>query len=219
MVEQPREVRRLDMSPEPAYPQDADQAVTPQDWRGEVRDFLQTQERRRKVFPRAALVGLLAGAFAVAFRWALNGGEVLRTTLIVWAHHYPTWGWLLPVGVGAVGAGIAVHLVARIAPETAGSGIPHLEAVLYRLRSMRWRRIIPVKFFGGAFAIAGGLTLGREGPTVQMGGAVGAAVAEWLHVTPRERQTLIAAGSRCRAGRGFQRAAGRLGVCARGGPA
>jgi CIC family chloride channel protein len=195
MVELPREVRRSDMPFEPTHSHETDRVVTLQEWRGEVRDFLQTQERRRQVFPRAALVGLLAGAFAVAFRWALTGGEALRTRLIVWAHHYPTWGWLLPTCIGAVGAGIAVHLVARMAPETAGSGIPHLEAVLYRLRSMRWHRIIPVKFVGGAFAIAGGLTLGREGPTVQMGGAVGAAVAEWLHVTPRERQTLIAAGA------------------------
>jgi CIC family chloride channel protein len=82
-----------------------------------------------------------------------------------------------------------------LAPEAAGSGIPHLKAVLYRLRSLRWRRILPVKFLGGVCAIGGGLALGREGPTVQMGGAVGAAVAEWLKVTPRERQTLIAAGA------------------------
>ena len=43
-------------------------------------------------------------------------------------------------------------------------------------------RVVPL--FGGVFAIGGGLALGREGPTVQMGGAVGAAVAEWLKVTP-----------------------------------
>jgi chloride channel protein, CIC family len=183
------------MSPEPT-PQHADnQAVTPQAWRRELHDVLQMQERRRKVFPRAALVGLLAGALAVAFRWTLAGGEVLRARLIAWAHLSPTWGWLLPICVGAIGAGLAVLLVNRMAPETAGSGIPQLEAVLYRVRSLRWQRIIPVKFFGGILAIGGGLTLGREGPTVQMGGAVGAAVAEWLKVTPRERLTLIAAGA------------------------
>jgi hypothetical protein len=45
------------MSPEPT-PQHADnQAVTPQAWRTELRDVLQLQERRRKMFPRAALVG------------------------------------------------------------------------------------------------------------------------------------------------------------------
>jgi len=141
------------------------------------------------------LVGLLAGLLAVAFRWALDGGERLRTHLILWAQRYPTWGWLLPIAVGAVGAGIAVRLVSQVAPETAGSGIPHLKAVLYRLRSMRWQRIVPVKFLAGMLAIGGGLTLGREGPTVQMGGAVGAAVAELLKISPRERQTLIAAGA------------------------
>ena len=60
---------------------------------------------------------------------------------------------------------------------------------------MRWQTVLPVKFVGGGLGISSGLTLGREGPTVQMGGAVGAAVAQWLNVTPRERQTLIATGA------------------------
>jgi len=39
------------------------------------------------------------------------------------------------------------------------------------------------------------MALGREGPTVQMGGAVGDAVSKWLKVPPRERLTLISAGA------------------------
>jgi hypothetical protein len=97
--------------------------------------------------------------------------------------------------VGALGAGCAVSLVRFIAPEATGSGIPHLKAVLARLRSLRWHVVLPVKFVGGALGIGSGLALGREGPTVQMGGAMGAAVSQWLKVTPRERQTLIAAGA------------------------
>jgi CIC family chloride channel protein len=87
-----------------------------------------------------------------------------------------------------------------IAPEAAGSGIPHLKAVLARLRSLRWQTVLPVKFVGGALGIGSGLALGREGPTVQMGGTLGAAVSQWLKVTPRERQTLIAAGGGGRTG-------------------
>ncbi len=160
----------MESSPEPTSQHADNQGLAAQELK-EARDFLQMQAQRRKVFPRAVLVGLLAGLLAVAFRWALNGGELLRTHLIRWAHHHPTLGWLVPIGVGAVGVGIAVRLVSQVAPETAGSGIPHLKAVLYRLRSMRWQRIVPVKFVAGVFAIGGGLTLGREGPTVQMGGA------------------------------------------------
>jgi CIC family chloride channel protein len=161
----------------------------------QVRDYLAVQGQRRKLFPRAMLVGVLAGGFAVAFRWALEGGDLLRARLIAWAHYAPAWGWLLPLLGGALGAGLAVGLVSRLAPEAAGSGIPHLKAGLYWLRSMRWQTIVPVKFFGGVIGIGSGLALGREGPTVQMGGAVGAAVAHWLRVNPRERQTLIAAGA------------------------
>src|SRR5215470_9135954 len=138
----------------------------------EIREYGYMQGQRRKLFPRAMLVGLLAGGAAVMFRWALEGGDALRDRLIVWAHQYPTWGWLLPMLVGAVGAGCAVSLVRAMAPEAAGSGIPHLKAVLARLRSMRWPSVLPVKFVGGGLGISSGLALGREGPTVQMGSAV-----------------------------------------------
>jgi CIC family chloride channel protein len=161
----------------------------------QMRDYFYIQGQRRKLFPRALLVGALAGGLAVAFRWALEGGELLRNWLIAWAHDASPWSWLVPPLAGALSAGLAVALVHRIAPEAAGSGIPHLKAVLYWFRSMRWQAILPVKFFGGLLGIGGGLALGREGPTVQMGGALGAAVAHWLQVSPRERQTLIAAGA------------------------
>lgn len=161
----------------------------------EIREYMSLQGQRRRLFPRAMLVGLLAGSVAVLFRWALDYGDALRDRLMVWGHQYPMWGWLLPMVVGALGAGCAVSLVRFLAPEAAGSGIPHLKAVLARLRSMRWHVVLPVKFVGGALGIGSGLALGREGPTVQMGGALGAAVAQWLKVRPRERQTLIAAGA------------------------
>jgi CIC family chloride channel protein len=163
--------------------------------RSEIAEYLDVNQQRRRLFPRAALVGLLAGLFAVAFRAALAAGDALRNALLAWAYRAPEWGWQLPVAFGIAGAALAVALVGRHAPETSGSGIPHLEAVLHRFRDLDWRRMLPVKFVGGVVAIGSGMALGREGPTVQMGGAVGDAAADWLHVAPRERLTLIAAGA------------------------
>ncbi len=163
--------------------------------RSEIQEYLHVSQQRRRLFPRAALVGLLAGLVAVAFRAVLAAADSLRNALIAWAHHYPIFGWLVPVCFCAVGASLSVFLVRRFAPEAAGSGIPHLEAVLHRYRELHRKRVLLVKFFGGALAIGGGLVLGREGPTVQMGGTVGAAVSGWLKAGTRERLTLIAAGA------------------------
>jgi chloride channel protein, CIC family len=161
----------------------------------EVQEFLFVRQQRSRLFPIAALVGLCAGIIAILFRGALSGMDILRNSLIEKAHGHPLWGWIFPVLFSVVGAILSLTLTRRFAPETKGSGIPHLEAVLQRLQELEWTRVLPVKFFGGIAAIGSGLALGREGPTVQMGGSIGAAISQALKVSPRERLTLIAAGA------------------------
>ena len=163
--------------------------------RSELQEYLYLRQQRRRIFPLAALVGLCAGIVAVSFRGALAAADSLRNLMILKAHNQPIWGWIFPILFCAAGATLALFLVQRFAPETKGSGIPHLEAVLQRLRELVWSRVLPIKFLGGLLAIGGGLALGREGPTVQMGGAVGDAISRGLKLTPRERLTLIAAGA------------------------
>lgn len=164
--------------------------------RAEIRDYLHARDERRRILPRAALVGLLSGFVAVAFRLALDGGQWVRDQLGVYAHHVRVVGpLLLPLFCGMM-AMLSVLLVRRFAPETAGSGIPHLEAVLRRFRSLIWERVLPVKFMGGALAVGlAGMALGREGPTVQMGGAVGDGVAHLFKGNFRDRETLILSGA------------------------
>ncbi|MCX8071267.1 MAG: chloride channel protein [Candidatus Binatia bacterium] len=169
----------------------------------ELEAYLSVRQQRRWIFPRAALVGLLAGAVAVLFRSVLMGADTVRLALTAWSHSVPTWGWMAPVFGSTCGAALTADLTRRFAPEAAGSGIPHLEAVLRRYRNLCWQRLLPVKFFGGVLAIGSGLVLGREGPTVQMGGATGAAVAHWLKVSETKRLTLITAGAGARLAAAF----------------
>ncbi|MBN1936521.1 MAG: H(+)/Cl(-) exchange transporter ClcA [Anaerolineae bacterium] len=160
-----------------------------------MQEYLDIRQQRRWIFPRAALVGACAGIVALLFRGALTVADALRNELLFWSHRTSMWGWIFPVLFTMFGAGISVALTRRYAPEASGSGIPHLEAVLHRFRRLEWKRVLPVKFFGGIIALGSGLALGREGPTVQMGGAVGDAISRWLKVSERERLTLISAGA------------------------
>ena len=160
----------------------------------EVQEFLDARQQRRWIFPRAALVGLCAGLVALLFRMALSTADSLRNQLIRWSQGSAV-GWVFPLILAAAGAIVSVYLTRKFAPEAAGSGIPHLESVLLRLRQLRWKRVLPVKFLGGIIALGSGLALGREGPTVQMGGAMGAAISRLLKTSDRERITLISAGA------------------------
>jgi CIC family chloride channel protein len=162
---------------------------------GEVSDFLRGHEQRRRQLPRALLTGVVVGGIAVAFNRALAAAEAMRSALGDVAHAHAPWGVLVLVLVGTVTAAVAVSLVRYLCPEASGSGIPQVKAVVHHLRPMRAGRVLAVKFLGGAVGIGGGLTLGREGPTIQMGAAVGQIVSGWVRCTPRERQTLITAGA------------------------
>lgn len=175
---------------QPRQPDDREDAL-----RSEMQEYLDIRQQRRWIFPRAALVGACAGIVALLFRGALTVADALRNELLFWSHRTSMWGWIFPVLFTMFGAGISVALTRRYAPEASGSGIPHLEAVLHRFRRLEWKRVLPVKFFGGIIALGSGLALGREGPTVQMGGAVGDAISRWLKVSERERLTLISAGA------------------------
>jgi len=151
--------------------------------------------KRRHILPKALAVGLVAGLVASAFRKALQFCELGR---IRWIEGLPKWeGLALAVGLGALGSGTGLWLVRRFAPETAGSGIPDLKSVVMGEKELRWKRVLPIKFIAGVVGIGGGLTLGREGPTVQMGGATGLMVSGWFRVKQGEgeRKALISAGA------------------------
>ncbi|HTQ78435.1 MAG TPA: H(+)/Cl(-) exchange transporter ClcA, partial [Thermoanaerobaculia bacterium] len=171
-------------------------ALSAGDIEREIRDVARRHERRRRLAPRAALVGILAGLLAAAFRFTLEACDRGRDAFFRFAHTLPApLGLSLAVGACGLAVGLALWLVRRFAPETAGSGIPHIKAVLHRLRSLRWRRVLLVKYASGTLGLGAGLALGREGPTVQMGGAVGQMVSRWLRSGARERHALVAAGA------------------------
>jgi CIC family chloride channel protein len=103
----------------------------------------------------------------------------------------------LGVGIGILGGALGLWLVRRFAPDASGSGIPQLKGFVLGERGIEWRRLLPVKFIAGLAGIGGGLALGREGPTIQMGGATGLMVSEWFRVKvgEGERKALIASGA------------------------
>lgn len=140
----------------------------------------------------AALVGVIAGTVGALFHIAVE--EAARwPTLLDGVLEGPARLAALSAGSAAMVV-LAVALVRWIAPEAAGSGVQEIEGALEGLRPVRWKRILPVKFFGGILALGSGLVAGREGPTIHMGAAIAKAVADASRLGTRDMRGLLAAG-------------------------
>ncbi len=141
------------------------------------------------------LLGAITGLVAVLFRYALTAADALRTDLVTrWAGP-SVLGALAVIGTVTAATAVAAWLVRRFEPRAAGSGIPDVEAVLSRELAPKTFRLLPVKFFGGVLAIGAGQALGREGPSVEMGGVIGRLVAVAFGRDWPDCRALIAAGA------------------------
>jgi H+/Cl- antiporter ClcA len=144
----------------------------------------------------AVFVGALVGLVGTVFREAASRGYELfgRTLGAADARGIP--GWAAGAFGGAVLVVLSVFLTRRFAPESAGSGIQEVEGILAgTLPPIPWRRMLPVKFFGGLFTLSAGLLLGREGPTIHMGAGIAQAVAERSRASRERLHVLLGAGA------------------------
>ncbi|MBE9094017.1 chloride channel protein [Tychonema sp. LEGE 07203] len=162
-----------------------------------IKSQLFLKPRRLAIF-EACLIGLVAGLAGVLLKsgvgW-LGSWRVATSTVI------PVW-ILLP-SVGLLGGFLTGLLVERLAPETAGSGIPHVKAALGGVNLALDLRVAVAKLLTTILAVGSGLTLGRQGPTVQIGASLAGWIGHLMPTSPDYRRQLIACGAAAGLAAGF----------------
>ncbi|MDJ0519561.1 MAG: chloride channel protein [Trichodesmium sp. MO_231.B1] len=146
----------------------------------------------------ASLIGITSGLAAVTLK---EGVGWLGSLRIAASLKFPPW-LLLPI-FGLMGGFVTGVLVKRLAPETGGSGVPQVKAALAGMRVPLNFQIAIVKMLTTILTVGSGLTLGRQGPTVQIGASLAAWISHWLPTSPSYRRQLIACGAAAGLAAGF----------------
>ena len=159
----------------------------------------QVSESAKPSLAKLALLSMLTGAtiglVIGCFRVALDHMNTARTETITWAHQWPVLGFVLVCASVAATTALAAWLVQRSGQPAAGSGIPHVEAVIEGTLPAAPLLLLPIKFVGGLLAIGGGLALGREGPSVQMGANLAQFCGATFRLPTADRIALFASGA------------------------
>ncbi|UCF42053.1 MAG: chloride channel protein [Gemmatimonadota bacterium] len=144
----------------------------------------------------AVVIGLLGGLCAVGFRLLIRGlNEVFwhqGQYTLDYLYALPIWWKLAAPALGGALVGLIVYHFAR---EAKGHGVPEvMEAVALKGGRIR-PRVVLAKMFASGICIGSGGSVGREGPIVQIGSALGSTIGQWLRVDQRRLRTLVGCGA------------------------
>ena len=145
------------------------------------------QRQGRLLLVLSILIGALTGLAVVAF-------IVLTERLGMRLYPVGSAAWrrvLIPV-LGSLGMG---YLLFRYFPDARGSGVPQTKAALYARDGVITLGTVIGKFFCTATTLACGIPLGREGPSVQVGGGIASVLARRLGLRQENVKALIPAGA------------------------
>ena len=156
---------------------------------------LRTNEHTIMAF-LAVIVGLAGGFGAIGFRLLINFFQTLAygspAELLTVVKTIP---WYVKLWIPALGGLIVGPLIYFLASEAKGHGVPEvMEAVALRSGIIR-KRVLIVKLLASAISISTGGSVGREGPIVQIGSAIGSTLGQVLKVSADRMRTLVGCGA------------------------
>lgn len=139
------------------------------------------------------LVGIFGGLVVVLYRLLLEYAGTWLHIVLNYAKNSPLRiaGWFALLMVLAV----IVGKLLTWEPLISGSGIPQLEGEMTGQLEQNWWKVLSAKFVGGFLCIFGGMSLGREGPSIQLGAMVGKGISKILDRGKTEERFLLTCGA------------------------
>ena len=103
--------------------------------------------------------------------------------------------WYWRIALPALGGLIVGPLIYFFAREAKGHGVPEVMAAVALRGGVIRRRVVAVKALASAISIGSGGSVGREGPIVQIGSALGSSIGQFLKVPASQLRTIVGCGA------------------------
>lgn len=158
-----------------------------------VRNIRQKQRFKYKLILEGIAVGSIVGLVIAMFRIMIVKADHARLMAVHLVKVKPIYAFVVLLVLILI-AWILDKLI-RFEPDISGSGIPQIEGELKGLEDQNWRKVLIAKFAGCVLAIGGGLALGREGPSIQLGGMIGKGFARRKNALLTEERMLMSCGA------------------------
>lgn len=144
----------------------------------------------------AVAIGILGGFGAIFFRFAIRFFEGVFFGTWQYSLNYALQlPWYVKLLAPAAGGLIVGPIVFYFAREAKGHGVPEvMESIVLRGGAIR-PRVMLAKVTASAVSIGSGGSVGREGPIVQIGSAIGSTLGQILKVTGSRLRTFVACGT------------------------
>jgi len=156
--------------------------------------MIQRKNMKYRLVFQGIIVGLVTGVVIVLNRILINKFSLLFNNFYSWGNK-DLLKAILVIGILAT-IGIIVGIMVKHEGMISGSGIPQVKGRVINKLKMNWSRILIYKFIGGFLALSAGLSVGREGPSVQIGASIGEGVGEKSYKNmPVKKEFLITAGA------------------------
>jgi CIC family chloride channel protein len=144
----------------------------------------------------AVFIGVLGGFGAIFFRYAIKFFQKLFFGTFHYNLEYVlSLPWYVKLFAPAIGGLIVGPIVYFFAREAKGHGVPEvMESIALKGGTIR-PRVMIAKVIASAVCIGSGGSVGREGPIVQIGSALGSTIGQFLKVTGSHLRTFVACGA------------------------
>lgn len=148
---------------------------------------------RYELIIEGVIVGAIAGAVVVAFRYFIAYAQIMLDSILAFGRHNH---WFIPVWfLVLAAAALGVYLLLRWEVLISGSGIPQIEGEIMGEIEQCWWRVLLAKLGGGILSLGCGLSLGREGPSIQMGAMAAKGFSRITKRVKTEEKLLITCGA------------------------